>query len=108
MRTISDSQKQALEYLSAEGRLRGLPIQTAEKDLCITAPPKGRGYSHGRHRDYEVLATGTQAYPASGPSKGAVAGTEAQPGCRGKGCLEKVGRSLYNERGPQAVTRGLR
>jgi len=31
-----------------------------------------RGYTHGRHRDYEVLATGTQVYPASGPSKGAV------------------------------------
>lgn len=36
MRTISPAQKQALEDLSAEGLLRGLPIQTAEKDIHIT------------------------------------------------------------------------
>jgi hypothetical protein len=36
MRTISPAQKQALEDLSAEGLLRGLPVQTAEKDIHIT------------------------------------------------------------------------
>ena len=36
MRTISPAQKQALEDLSAEGLLRGLPTQTAEKDIHIT------------------------------------------------------------------------
>ena len=35
MRTITDEQKQALEDLSAEGLLRGLPIQTAEKDIQL-------------------------------------------------------------------------
>ena len=29
-----------------------------------------RGYTHGRHRGYEVLATGTRSYPSSGPPKG--------------------------------------
>lgn len=36
MRTITDTQRQALEDLSAEGQLCGMPIQTAEKDIHIT------------------------------------------------------------------------
>ncbi|WP_368648172.1 nucleotidyl transferase AbiEii/AbiGii toxin family protein [Castellaniella ginsengisoli] len=36
MRTITDVQRQALEDLAAEGLLRGLPVQTAEKDIHIT------------------------------------------------------------------------
>jgi len=36
MKTITPAQKQALEDLSAEGLLRGLPVQTAEKDIHIT------------------------------------------------------------------------
>ncbi len=29
-----------------------------------------RGFTHGRHRDHEILATGNQPYKASGPAKG--------------------------------------
>lgn len=29
-----------------------------------------RGYTHGKHRNYEMLATGNRDYPASGPPKG--------------------------------------
>ncbi len=36
MRIITAAQKQALEDLAAEGLLRGLPVQTAEKDIHIT------------------------------------------------------------------------
>jgi hypothetical protein len=36
MRAITDEQKQALEDLSAEGLLKNLPVQTAEKDIHIT------------------------------------------------------------------------
>lgn len=36
MKTITPAQKQTLEDLSAEGLLRGLPVQTAEKDIHIT------------------------------------------------------------------------
>ena len=39
MRTITAAQKQALEDLAAEGLLRGLPAQTAEKDIHII--PRG-------------------------------------------------------------------
>lgn len=28
------------------------------------------GYTHGKHRSYEMLATGNRVYPASGPPKG--------------------------------------
>lgn len=31
-----------------------------------------RGYTHGRHRKYEVLANGHKDYPSSGPAKGAI------------------------------------
>jgi len=41
MRTITDAQKQALEDLSAQGLLRGLPVQTAEKDIHVTELLKG-------------------------------------------------------------------
>ena len=41
MRTITTAQKQALEDLSAQGLLRGLPVQTAEKDIHITELLKG-------------------------------------------------------------------
>ncbi len=36
MRTISAKQRQALEDLSAQGLLGGLPLQTAEKDIHVT------------------------------------------------------------------------
>lgn len=41
MRTITAQQKQALEDLSAEGLLKGLPVQTAEKDIHVTELLKG-------------------------------------------------------------------
>lgn len=41
MRTITDKQQRALEDLAAEGLLRGLPVQTAEKDIHITELLKG-------------------------------------------------------------------
>ena len=36
MRTITAEQKQSLEDLASEGLLRGLPVQTAEKDIHVT------------------------------------------------------------------------
>lgn len=36
MRTITAEQKQEIEDLAAEGLIRGLPVQTAEKDIHIT------------------------------------------------------------------------
>ena len=41
MRTITDAQRQALEDLSAQGILRGLLVQIAEKDIHITKLLKG-------------------------------------------------------------------
>lgn len=41
MRTITDKQRRALEDLAAEGLLRGLPVQTAEKDIHVTELLKG-------------------------------------------------------------------
>lgn len=41
MRTITAEQKQALEDLAAEGLLRGLPVQTAEKDIHVTELLRG-------------------------------------------------------------------
>jgi hypothetical protein len=36
MRTITAAQRAALEDMSAEGLLRALPVQTAEKDIHVT------------------------------------------------------------------------
>jgi len=36
MRTITAEQKREIEDLAAEGLIRGLPVQTAEKDIHIT------------------------------------------------------------------------
>jgi Nucleotidyl transferase AbiEii toxin, Type IV TA system len=41
MRTITAEQRQALEDLAAEGLLKGLPVQTAEKDIHITELLRG-------------------------------------------------------------------
>lgn len=57
MRTISDAQKRALEDLSAEGRLRGLPIQTAEKDIHITELLKGLSALQVHHDLFSDLDT---------------------------------------------------
>lgn len=52
MRTITDEQKQALEDLSAEGLLRGLPIQTAEKDIHITELLRGLSTLEVHHEHF--------------------------------------------------------
>jgi len=57
MRTISEKQRQALEDLAAEGLLRGLPVQTAEKDIHITELLKGLSelrVSHEHFSDIDV------------------------------------------------------
>lgn len=41
MRTITAAQRQVLEDLAAEGLLKGLPVQTAEKDIHITELLRG-------------------------------------------------------------------
>ena len=37
-----------------------------------------RGFTHGHHRKYEILATGTMPAAASGPAKGTMAGSSAR------------------------------
>lgn len=57
MRTISSAQRQAIEDLSAEGLLRGLPVQTAEKDIHITDLLKALSelrVMHGHFSDLDV------------------------------------------------------
>lgn len=55
MRTITDAQKQALEDLSAEGLLRGLPVQTAEKDIHVTELLRGLSQLQVRHGHFSDL-----------------------------------------------------
>lgn len=55
MRMISDKQRQALEDLSAEGLLRGLPVQTAEKDVHITELLKGLSELQVHHDHFRDL-----------------------------------------------------
>jgi hypothetical protein len=57
MRTITDAQKQALEDLSAQGLLRGLPVQTAEKDIHITELLKGLSTLQVHHDLFSDLDT---------------------------------------------------
>lgn len=56
MRIITDAQKQALEDLSAEGLLRGLPIQTAEKDIHITELLRGLSALEVHHEHFQLAA----------------------------------------------------
>jgi len=59
MRTISPKQKRALEDLSAEGLLKGLPVQTAEKDVHITDLLRALSelkVAHGHFRDLDPRA----------------------------------------------------
>ncbi|UOD28646.1 nucleotidyl transferase AbiEii/AbiGii toxin family protein [Massilia violaceinigra] len=55
MRTITDKQKQTLEDLAAEGLLRGLPVQTAEKDIHITDLLKALGQLRVSHDHFSDL-----------------------------------------------------
>ncbi|WP_038491521.1 nucleotidyl transferase AbiEii/AbiGii toxin family protein [Janthinobacterium agaricidamnosum] len=57
MRTITDKQQRELEDLAAEGLLRRLPVQTAEKDIHITELLKGLSelkISHGHFSDLDT------------------------------------------------------
>jgi hypothetical protein len=55
MRTITEEQRQALEDLAAEGLLRGLPVQTAEKDIHITELLKGLSELRVSHEHFSDL-----------------------------------------------------
>lgn len=57
MRTITVAQKEALEDLSAQGLLRGLPVQTAEKDIHITELLKGLSTLRVHHDLFSDLDT---------------------------------------------------
>ena len=57
MRTITDKQQRALEDLAAEGLLRGLPVQTAEKDIHITELLKGLSELQVSHNHFGDLNT---------------------------------------------------
>lgn len=57
MRTITDAQKQTLEDLSAEGLLRGLPVQTAEKDIHVTELLRGLSQLQVYHGHFSDLNT---------------------------------------------------
>lgn len=57
MRTITDKQQRALEDLAAEGLLRGLPVQTAEKDIHITELLKGLSELQVSHDHFSDLNT---------------------------------------------------
>lgn len=57
MRTITAAQKQALEDLSAEGLLRGLPVQTAEKDIHVTELLRGLSELQVHHDQFSDLDT---------------------------------------------------
>ena len=57
MRTITDQQQRALEDLAAEGLLRGLPVQTAEKDIHITELLKGLSELQVSHEHFSDLNT---------------------------------------------------
>jgi len=58
MRTISADQRRTLEDLSAEGLLKGLPVQTAEKDIHITELLRGLSELRVEHDFFSDLARG--------------------------------------------------
>lgn len=55
MRTITAAQKRALEDLAAEGLLRGLPVQTAEKDIHVTDLLRGLSELRVQHNHFSDL-----------------------------------------------------
>jgi Nucleotidyl transferase AbiEii toxin, Type IV TA system len=55
MKTITEKQKQALEDLAAEGLLRDLPLQTAEKDIHITELLRGLSELRVHHSHFNDL-----------------------------------------------------
>jgi hypothetical protein len=66
MRTITADQRQAIEDLSAEGLLRGLPVQTAEKDIHITELLKALGELRIEHDFFSDLKRGEKRRPDTG------------------------------------------
>ncbi len=58
MRTITAEQKQKLEDLSAEGLLKGLPVQTAEKDIHVTELLKALSELEVHHAHFNDLKRG--------------------------------------------------
>lgn len=61
MRTISPGQRQALEDLSAQGLLGGLPVQVAEKDIHVTDLLDGLSRLTVSHGHFKCLARGEAA-----------------------------------------------
>lgn len=61
MRTISLAQKQALEDLSAQGLLKNLPVQTAEKDIHITELLRALGDLRVEHDFFSDMKRGEKA-----------------------------------------------
>lgn len=61
MRTITAEQKQALEDLSAQGLLKSLPVQTAEKDIHITELLKALGDLRVAHNFFADMKRGETA-----------------------------------------------
>jgi hypothetical protein len=61
MRTITQAQKQALEDLSAEGLLKKLPVQAAEKDIHVTELLKALGDVRIEHDLFGDLARGEKS-----------------------------------------------
>lgn len=55
MRTITADQRQAIEDLSAEGLLKGLPVQTAEKDIHVTELLKALSQLKVKHSHFSGL-----------------------------------------------------
>lgn len=55
MRTITAEQKQEIEDLAAEGLIRGLPVQTAEKDIHITELLRGLSELQIHHDHFSDL-----------------------------------------------------
>lgn len=58
MRTLTESQQRALEDLSAQGLLGGLPLQTAEKDIHITDVLDALSNLQVSHRFFKGLRPG--------------------------------------------------
>jgi len=52
---ITDVQKQTLEDLSAEGLLKGLPLQTAEKDIHVTELLRGLSLAQVHHDHFSSI-----------------------------------------------------
>jgi hypothetical protein len=55
MKIITAEQRQSIEDLSAEGLLRGLPVQTAEKDIHITELLQALSQIQVRHAHFSGL-----------------------------------------------------